>query len=92
MTGIQVDALCRDWIEQNYGLELAHSYKDYSLVIPDWNNDELNEALENFRQIMCIAFGPDESFEATDYNEARDKLNLPGGRAQIPEAYLEVFS
>ena len=92
MTGKQVDNLCRAWIEQNNGFELARRYTGYSLVMPGWNDDELTEALENLRQVLCIAFGPDESFETTDYYEARAKLKLPERQSQIPQAYFEVIS
>jgi hypothetical protein len=92
MTGSQVDTLCKDWIEQNYGVVLASKYMRYSLVMPIWNDAELNEALENFRQILCILFGPDESFETTDYHEAKSKLGLPASEPRIPDAFLEIVT
>lgn len=67
-------------------------YGAYSLVIPMWNTPELNEALETLMQVLCIAFGPDESFGTVGYYEVRRKLKLPDGRTPIPEVFLKVFA
>ena len=91
MTGEQIDELCIDWLKENYGEELATKYRPYSLVIPMWNISELNEALETLRQVLCIAFGPDESFGTVDYYEVRRKLRLSEDRTPIPELFLKVF-
>jgi hypothetical protein len=56
-----------------------------------WNAPELNEALDSLKQVLSIAFGPDESFGTTDYNEARRKLRLPED-VPIPEAFIKAFS
>lgn len=92
MIGSQVDALCRDWIAQNCGAAMASKYTRYSLFTPLWNDPELNEALETLRQVLCISFGPDESFGTTDYHKARIKLRLSSDESQIPKAFLEVFA
>jgi len=91
MTGIQVDTMCRDWIELNYGGVMASRYTRYSLVMPTYNDDELNEALDDLIEVLCILFGPDETFESTDYYEARARLGLSIDKSPIPDVYLKVF-
>ncbi|RLC72114.1 MAG: hypothetical protein DRI26_03655 [Chloroflexi bacterium] len=91
MCGSQVDKLCRDWLRQNYGQEIASEYPPYSLVIPAWNTSALNHALETLRQALCLALGPEESFGTADYYEARRKLELPDGRTPIPDAFIRAF-
>lgn len=88
----QIDKICSDWLKDNYGDELASDYRHYSLVITMWNTSELNEALEALRQVLCIAFGPAESFGNTDYHEAREKLGLPEDRVSIPDVFIEAFA
>jgi len=88
----QIDRLCSDWLKDNYGDELASDYRHYSLVINLWNTSELNEALEALRQVLCIAFGPAESFGSADYHEAREKLGLPDDRVSIPDVFIEAFA
>lgn len=92
MKGGQIDRLCSDWLEENYGDEVASDYRHYSLVINVWNTAELNEALEALRQVLCITFGSDESFGTTDYHEARRKLGLPDDEVVIPGVFLEAFA
>ena len=91
MSEAQIDKLCVDWLEENYGEEMASRYRSYSLVIPVWNDPGLNQALEALRGVLCIAFGPDRPFGSTDYGEARRKLRLPGEARQIPEVFIEAF-
>ena len=88
----QVDKVCIDWLKENCGEELAMKYGHYSLVIPMWNTSELNEALGTLMQVLCIAFGPDESFGTVDYYEVRRKLKLPEDRTLIPEVFLKAFA
>ena len=92
MRGGEVDKLCRDWLSQNYREELASEYKSYSPVIPMWNTLELNDALETLRQVLCLAFGSEESFGTTDYHEARRKLSLPNDRIPIPDVFVKAFA
>jgi hypothetical protein len=92
MKGEQIDDVCIDWLKENYGEELATKYRHYSLVIPMWNTSELNEALETLMQVLCIAFGPDESFGTVDYYEVRRKLKLSDDRTSIPEVFLRAFA
>ncbi len=91
MTADQIDKVCIDWLEENYGEELATKYRPYSLVIPMWNTPELNEALEDLLQELRIAFGPDKSFGTTDYYKVRRKLKLLDGRTPIPEVFRKAF-
>ena len=91
MTADQIDKLCIDWLEENYGEELATEYQPYSLVIPIWNASELNEALETLLQVLRIAFGPYESFGTVDYYAVRRKLKLSDDRTPIPELFLKAF-
>ena len=92
MKAEQIDKVCIDWLEENYGEELVANYGPYSLVIPMWNTSELNEALETLMQVLRIAFGPDESFGTVDYYEVRRKLKLSDGRTPIPEVFLKAFA
>ena len=92
MTAEQIDKVCIDWLEENYGEELASKYQPYSLVITMWNIFEINEALEALLQVLCIAFGPDKSFGDVDYYEVRRKLKLSDHRTPIPEVFLKAFA
>ena len=92
MSGDQIDRLCRNWLAENCGEEIASKYSSQSLVIPMWNPHDLGEALETLRQVLCIAFGPDESFGTTDYHEARRKLGLPDDGGPIPEVFIRAFA
>jgi hypothetical protein len=92
MSGGQIDRLCREWLRENYGEEIASEYTAYSLVIPMWNPAELNDALEDLRLTLCLAFGPEQSFGSTDYYEAREKLGLSGGRTPIPDVFVRAFA
>ena len=88
----QIDQLCTGWLRENYGRELASEYKFHSLVIPTFHSYELNEALDTLGQVLCIAFGPGESFGTTDYHEAREKLGLPDDQIRVPSVFLRAFS
>jgi hypothetical protein len=88
----QIDKLCTDWLRENYGEEIASKYKSYSLVIPMWNTPDLGEGLETLRHVLCVAFGPDESFGTTDYHEARAKLRLLNDEVPIPEVFIKAFA
>ena len=92
MSGGQIDKLCRDWLRENYREKLASEYTSYSLVIPMWNTLELNDALETLRQLLCLAFGSEESFGTTDYHETRRKLSLPDDRIPIPDVFVKAFA
>jgi len=92
MRGGEVDKLCRDWLGENYGEEIASEYTSYSLVIPAWNTFRLSDALEALRQVLCLAFGSEESFGTTDYYEARRKLSLPDDRIPIPDVFVKAFA
>ena len=92
MTSGQIDRLCSDWLRVNCGEEVASKYRPYSLVITMWNTPELSEALETLRQVLCIAFGPDESFGTTDYHEVSAKLGLPDDGVPIPEVFIKAFA
>ena len=92
MSGDQIDRLCRNWLAENCGEEIASKYSSQSLVIPMWNDPELNEALEALRGVLCLAFGPDGSFGTTDYHEARKRLRLREGRVQVPEVFIKAFA
>ncbi len=91
MTADQIDKLCVDGLQENYGEEFATQYGPYSLLIPMWNTLEFNEALGTLIQVLRIAFGQDESFGTTDYYEARRKLKLSDGRTPIPEVFLKAL-
>lgn len=88
----QIDRLCMDWLRENCGEEIASKYRPYSLVITIWNTPDINDGLETLRQVLCIAFGPAESFGNTDYHEAREKLGLPDDRVSIPDVFIEAFA
>ena len=88
----QINRLCRDWLRQNCGDEIAWEYRSYSLVIPMWNTPDLNNGLETLRQVLCITFGPDESFATTDYHEARKRLGLPEDSIAVPEVFIKAFA
>jgi hypothetical protein len=92
MSGGQVDRLCQDWLRENYGEAITSEYTTYSLVIPMWNPADLNEALEDLRLTLCLAFGPEQSFGATDYYEAREKLVLPDGGTPVPDVFVTAFA
>lgn len=92
MSSAEIDKLCFDWLEENYGRETASKYTTYSLIIPAWNSYDLNEALETFRQLLYISFGPDESFGTIDYHEARKKLSLVDDSVPIPEVFVRAFA
>jgi hypothetical protein len=91
MSGAQIDRLCRDWLHENHGEEVASEYTPYSLVIPVWNPADLNSALEDLRLMLCLAFGPEQSFGITDYYKAREKLGLPGNATPIPDVFIRAF-
>ena len=92
MSGGQIDRLCREWLRENYGEEIASEYTTYSLVIPMWSPADLNDALEDLRLELCLSFGPEQSFGSTDYYEARKKLGLSGGRTPIPDVFVRAFA
>lgn len=60
--------------------------------MPMWNAPDLNDGFETLRQVLCIAFGPDESFGSTDYHEARRKLGLLDDRVTVPEVFIKAFA
>ena len=92
MKSNQIDRLCTDWLRENYGEELASQYETFSLIIPVYNSYELNEALHTLRQVLCVAFGPSESFGTTDYHETSRKLGLYEEQAMVPEVFIKAFS
>jgi hypothetical protein len=92
MSSAQIDRLCRDWLHGNYDEEIASEYTPYSLVIPVWNSVDLNNALEGLRLMLCLAFGPEQSFGSTDYYEARKKLGLSDDRTPVPDAFVKAFA
>jgi len=92
MSSHQIDRLCSDWLRENYGEETASKYGACSLVIPMWNDSDLNDGLETLRQVLCIAFGPDESFGSTDYHEARRKLGLGEDGCRVPDVFIKAFT
>jgi hypothetical protein len=92
MSGGQIDKLCREWLRENYGEEIASEYTTYSLVIPMWNPADLNNALEDLRLELCLSFGREQSFGSTDHYEAREKLGLSGGRTPIPDVFVRTFA
>ena len=92
MSGSQIDRLCHDWLRENYGEEIASEYATYSLVIPMWNSADLNDALEDLKFELYLYFGPGQSFGATNYYEARDKLGLPVDRTPVPDVFLRAFA
>ena len=90
MSNRQIDRLCQDWLRENYGEAIASEYTTYSLVIPMWNPADLNDALEDLRLELCLAFGPEQSFGSTDYCEAREKLQLPDDRTPVPDVFARA--
>jgi len=92
MQGNQIDKLCTDWLRENCSEDLVWEYGAFSLVIPMFNSHELNEALDTIRQVLCIAFGPSESFGGADYHEARRKLGLHEDVDMIPEVFIKAFN
>jgi len=92
MKSEQIDQLCRDWLVGNYGDEIALEYMVYSLVIPSFDSKELNYALEELRLTLCIAFGPEQSFGSTDYQDARDQLGLIDNRTPVPDVFVRAFT
>ena len=91
MSGTQIDSLCRDWLRENYGETMASEYTTYSLLIPMWNSPEINNALENMQTELTLSFGPEQTFRATDYYEAREKLGLHDDRTPIPNVFVRAF-
>jgi hypothetical protein len=92
MSGSQIDRLCQDWLRKNYNEEIASKYTTYSLVLPMWNSDDLNNALEDLKLELYLSFGPGQSFGTTDYCEAREKLGLLNCGASIPDVFLRAFA
>jgi hypothetical protein len=92
VSGSQIDRLCHDWLRENYGEEIASEYTTYSLVIPMWNSADLNDALEDLKFELYLYFGPEQSFGATNYYEAREKLGLPDDRTPVPDVFLRAFA
>jgi len=92
VTSGEIDKLCTDWLNDNYGEGTACKYVPYTLVIPMWNPPDLNDALETLRQVLSIAFGAEESFGTTDYHEARRKLRLRDEKVEIPEVFIKAFA
>ena len=92
MSGSQIDRLCQDWLRENYGEATASEYTRYSLLIPMWNAPDLNNALEDLKLELCLSFGPEQSFGATDCYEAKEKLGLPDDRTPIPDVFIGAFA
>lgn len=92
MSNIQIDRLCQDWLQENYGQEITSEYTRYSLVVPAWNSVELNDALQDLKLMLCLAFGPEQSFGSTDYYEAREKLGLSDDRTPVPDVFVRTFA
>ena len=91
MSGGQIDRLCQDWLRENYGEAIASEYTTYSLVIPMWNSTDLNDSLEDLKLELCLSFGPEQSFGATNYYETREKLGLPNDRTPVPDVFVTAF-
>jgi hypothetical protein len=91
MTSGHIDRLCQDWLRQSYGEEIASEYASHSLVIPAFNSADLNSALNELRQVLCLIFGPEQSFGSTDYYEARERLGLPDDRTPVPDVFVRAF-
>ena len=87
----QIDELCREWLSENCGEEVATEYSIYSLVIPMWNSPILNDALEDLKLELRLSFGPEQSFGSTDYYEAREKLGLLDGKTPVPDVFIRAF-
>ena len=92
MASDQIDRLCWDWLHYSYGEEIASEYERHSMVIHAFNSTELNNALEELRQTLCLIFGPEQSFGNTDYYEAKEKLGLRDDRTPVPDIFLRAFS
>jgi hypothetical protein len=92
MSSSQIDRLCQDWLRKNYGEAVASEYTTYSLVIPMWNSLDLNDALEDLKLELRLSFGPEQSFGAADYYEAREKLGLPDDRTLVPDVFVMAFT
>jgi hypothetical protein len=92
VSGSQIDRLCHDWLRENYGEAIASEYTTYSLVIPMWNSPDLNNALEDLKLKLPLSFGPEQSFGATDYYEAREKLGLPDDRTPVPDVFIRALA
>jgi hypothetical protein len=92
MSGAEIDRLCTDWLRHNYGEAMARRYTPHALVFPMWNPPELNAALDTLRQVLGMAFRPDECFADSEYHEARRKLRLWEERPEIPEAFIKAFA
>ena len=92
VSGGQIDTLCRDWLRENYGDAIASEYTIYSLVIPMWNSPDLNNALEDLKLELYLAFSPEQSFGTTDYCEARERLGLADERTPVPEVFVRAFA
>lgn len=60
-------------------------------MIPTWNSPNLNDALEELKLELCLSFGPEQTFGATDYYEARERLGLREERVQIPDVFIGAF-
>ena len=88
----QIDRLCLDWLQENYGEEVACEYRSDSLVIPSLNRPDLNEALADMKRVLSIAFGPDESFGSLDYHRARKELGLADDSASAPDVFADAFA
>jgi hypothetical protein len=91
MSGNQVDMLCRDWLQENYGSEIASEYRAYSLLAPMWNSIGLNDALECLKLKLSLSFGSDQSFASTDYHEARKLLGLSYDSTPVPDVFKRAF-
>jgi hypothetical protein len=91
MTSGQIDRLCQDWLRENYGEAIASEYTPHSLLIPAFNSTDLNSMLEELRQNLCLAFGPEQSFGSTDYYEARERLGLTDDRTPVPDVFVMAF-
>ena len=92
MSSGQIDKLCQEWLGENYDEAIALEYTIYSLVIPISNSPDLNNALEDLMLELCFSFGPEQSFGATDYYEAKEKLGLLDDRAPVPDVFIRAFA
>jgi hypothetical protein len=92
MSSGQIDMLCWDWLRENYGERIASQYTPYSLLVPRWNADDLNDALDKLIGALSFAFGPEQSFRGTDYYEARAKLELADHPTRVPDVFIRAFA
>jgi hypothetical protein len=92
LTSGEIDRFCHDWLGANCGREVASQYTAHSLVLPQCNSTELNEALGTLRLSLCVAFGPDECFGSVDYMSARQKLRLDDHLMTVPEVFAKAFA